>query len=180
MAPAAAILMAAWTPVDFRLAAGLSVVPVVAGVLVIGRMAGRSDVATRAWAGLLGGVAGLLAYDAVRLALEQVGLVSQPFRAITLYGESLLPGSAAAAGVGWAYHGWNGLAFAVFFTLVIRRPTVLKAVGWALFLDMLQTLTVSEIPGLSVGREFLTASVVGHLAYGAALGLVAARFTERG
>jgi hypothetical protein len=175
MAPGGAILAAAFTPIDFRLAVVSSLPLTVIALVALLRLAGHSEVAGRARAGLLGGAIGIVAYDAVRLALQAVHLVQHPFAAITLYGQSLLPGASAGPTAGWIYHIWNGLAFALFFAVVIARPTVTKAIIWALLLDTLQTLTIGEMPGIAVGQEFLTASIVGHLAYGATLGTIAPR-----
>jgi hypothetical protein len=151
----------------------LPLTSVAAAVLV--RVARHSMFGRRALIGLIAGAAATVAYDLVRLALQVLHLVREPFRAIALYGQSLLPGSHLGSAAGWAYHAWNGLTFAMFFAIAVRRITVWKSIGWALLLDGLQTLTITEVPGLAVGREFLTASIVGHLAYGAVLGLATGR-----
>lgn len=175
MAPAGAIIVSAVTGASFAVCV-LVALPVAMSALVVLAIRAPSGFAVRARIGLLSGLLGLAAYDLIRLLLQITGVVSNPFRAITLYGRSLLPDSpAAASAFGWGYHIWNGLTFAIFFVILANQPTVLKGVLWALLLDSLQTLTVTKVPGIDLGREFLTASIVGHLAYGATLGGCAGR-----
>ncbi|HLA76604.1 MAG TPA: hypothetical protein VJU18_03385, partial [Vicinamibacteria bacterium] len=74
---------------------------------------------------LIGAGAGLAAtgaYDIARLALRASGAIGfDPFRTHPIFG-MLITGqpltSPTALAVGWAYHLWNGIGFAIMYTLV--------------------------------------------------------------
>lgn len=181
MAPAGAILATVLLPVNF-LTALIIAVPVgiaaMAVILAIAHSESERGLRRRVFVGFCAGMAGLAAYDLIRLCLQGLGLVHSPFKAIVLYGESLASGSTLAPTLGWGFHIWNGLSFAIFYIIIVRVPSVLTAVIWALCLDLLQTLTVTKMPGIEIGQEFLTASVVGHLAFGCAVGAVGGRMLK--
>lgn len=174
-APAGAILVASVLPVPFGVCVAAALLVVLVALAVLAVTAPRSGLSRKIGYGLAVGVAATAAYDLARVVLWLVDLVNDPFRTITLYGEAMLPGSPAASAAGWGFHLWNGLVFAMFFVATVRRPSILKGMLWALLLDAIQTLTLTEVPGMAIGQEFLTASVVGHLAYGATLGWLASR-----
>jgi len=174
-APAGAILAASVLPVPFGVCVAAVLPAVLAALAVLAVTTPHSGLSRKLGYGLAAGAAATAAYDLVRVALWLVDLVDHPFRTITLYGEAMLPGSPAASAAGWGFHLWNGLVFAMFFVATVHRPSILKGVAWALLLDAMQTVTLTEVPGMTVGQEFLTASIVGHLAYGATLGWLAAK-----
>lgn len=133
--------------------------------------------------GLVAGVLATGAYDLSRLALVKFGAMRfQPFESFTLFGQALLgthqpSGWVTAAGTG--YHLLNGLSFAVAYTVAAGHRGVRAGIVWAL---MLETAMVSLYPGwlgLKALDEFLQVSILGHLAYGAVLGLVAQRLLSR-
>jgi hypothetical protein len=139
----------------------------------------RRALSRRVRLGMLAGLAATAAYDAVRyLAVAATSWSVRPFQVFALFGQ-LLVGRGAPAGVqylaGTAFHLLNGLGFAVGYVVVVRRPGVASAVAWAL---VLETFTVALYPpwlGLTAVGEFLSVSLLGHLAYGTTLGLVTAR-----
>lgn len=133
--------------------------------------------------GLLAGLGATLAYDSSRAVLAGVGLVSDPFRSIQLYGLALGASADTAAAAGWLLHFWNGAAFGLAFARLAGRPTILKGIAWGLFLEFAQVATAPRLLRLTFEGELLTSSAVGHLAYGITLAaLVRARSArvERG
>jgi hypothetical protein len=140
---------------------------------------GRRAFSRRVRLGLLAGLAATAAYDAVRyLAVALTSWSVRPFQVFALFGQ-LLVARDAPAGVqylaGTAFHLLNGLGFAVGYAMVVRRPGVVSAVAWAL---VLEAFTIALYPpwlGLTAMSEFVSVSLLGHLAYGATLGLVTTR-----
>src|SRR6266498_3824026 len=133
----------------------------------------RRALSRRVRLGLLAGLAATAAYDAVRyLAVAVTSWSVRPFQVFALF-EQLLVGRDAPAGVqylaGTGFHLLNGLGFAVGYAMVVRRPGVVSAVVWALVLEAFT----------AVG-EFVSVSLLGHLAYGATLGLATARSAAAG
>jgi len=144
----------------------------------------RRALSRRVRLGLLAGLAATAAYDAVRyLAVAVTSWSVRPFQVFALF-EQLLVGRDAPAGVqylaGTGFHLLNGLGFAVGYAMVVRRPGVVSAVVWAL---VLEAFTVALYPpwlGLTAVGEFVSVSLLGHLAYGATLGLATARSAAAG
>lgn len=150
----------------------------------------RADPARRRWlarTALVGAGAGLLAtvcYDVSRAGLSQLDPSPyNPFEAVRVFGvllvgESAAPSAVYAAGV--AFHFVNGTSFGVAYTLLFARSgqtsvrrAVLMGMGWGLFLELFQ---LSLYPGwldIRAYDEFVRVSFMGHLVYGATLGLAA-------
>lgn len=142
----------------------------------------RRALSRRVRLGLLAGLAATAAYDMVRyLAVAAMNWSVRPFQVFALFGQ-LLVGRDAPTGVqylaGTAFHLLNGLGFAVAYVVVVRRPGVASAVVWAL---VLEAFTVALYPPwlwLTAVGEFVSVSLLGHLAYGTTLGLVTTRSAE--
>jgi hypothetical protein len=138
----------------------------------------RQLIAQRLRTGVVAGCAATAAYDVARLAVAALGgTPSRPFVPVRLFGALLLgPDSSRpwqwSAGI--AFHALNGLGFAIAYALVVSRPTVVAAVGWAL---LLETFTITLYPRwLGVGfSELFSVSLIGHLAYGVVLGVTTMR-----
>jgi hypothetical protein len=128
-------------------------------------------------AGLFCGVAGLIAYDGVRWLILISGTVPfNPFRAIEVFGLLILKVDVdtwITKTVGWLFHIWNGLSFAVMFTLAVGRGSLLWAIIWSLMLELAMVSTYPSIFRLWLDLPFLVVSLSGHLAFGVALGLAA-------
>lgn len=141
----------------------------------------RRAIGRRVVIGLIAGAVATAVYDVVRYGL--VTLLSwsvDPFRPFTLFGQLLVgrdaPGPALwAAGI--AYHVLNGLGFAIGYTIVVRRPGLISAVVWAMVLETFTILLYPDWLGLTAVGEFYSMSMLGHVAYGLALGAVAMRMT---
>lgn len=132
----------------------------------------------RIWAGCWIGFVGTLAYDGVRLLMVLTGLYAfDPFRIIVLLGV-LITGKPEsdpfAMTAGWVYHFWNGINFAIMYVMVAGRGWWPLALAWAMGLELLMVLTypgVFDLPRWDVG--FVSTSLIGHIAYGLTLGLLA-------
>lgn len=140
---------------------------------------GREDVfMNRLVGGVKAGAVGLAAYDVVRLVILLAGVPFNPFRPIEVYGLLILDApedTALTKTVGWAFHFWNGLAFATMYTLALGKGRVLWAVGWAMLLEIALVSTYPSIFRLLVDWPLLVVSVVGHIGYGLGIGLTAKR-----
>jgi Family of unknown function (DUF6789) len=139
----------------------------------------RRALARRVRVGLLAGLAATAAYDAVRyLVVAATSWSVRPFQAFALFGQ-LLVGHDAPAGVqylaGTGFHLLNGLGFAVGYAVVVRRPGVVSAIAWALVLEAFTIALYPSWLGLTAVGEFVSVSLLGHLAYGAALGQITAK-----
>jgi hypothetical protein len=141
---------------------------------------GREDVfVARLLGGLIAGAIGLVAYNLVRLLILISGLVPfNPFRPIEVYGLLILDryqGTLLTKAVGWAFHVWNGLSFAVMYTLAVGKGRVLWGLGWAMMLEISMLATYPSMFRLAMDWPFVFVSLVGHVAYGLAIGGTAKR-----
>ncbi len=155
-------------------AASLAVVVVTAG-----DGSARRALAALARRGVVVGVIGTAVYDASRWVLVQVGgLELSPFEAFPLFGQALLGQSregllVTVAGIG--YHVLNGVAFGVAYTIWFGRRQWWWGIVFALGLE---AFMLALYPGWLDPRsiaELTQVSMVGHFAYGTALGLTATR-----
>ncbi len=136
----------------------------------------------REWVGrvLVGIPTGLLAtavYDGSRWLLVQVAsMESSPFAALPLFGQALLsgmPDPTARLLAGLAFHLLNGVAFGVAYTVWFGRRPFWVGILFALGLE---AFMLAIYPGWLDPRsvaELTQISLVGHLAYGTTLGLLA-------
>lgn len=141
-----------------------------------------SELRRRVAVGLVAGAAATVAYDLVRYFLAAtMSWSTNPFRPFKLFGQ-LLVGTGTSTTWQWiagtAFHIVNGLGFAVGYVIVVRRPALSSALVWALVLETFTILLYPDWLGLTAVSEFLSISMVGHLAYGVVLGLVAAHMTS--
>jgi hypothetical protein len=151
--------------------------------LLVGSGRGREDVLMdRMRGGLIAGTFGLVAYDVIRLLVLWSGLVPfNPFRPIEVYG--LLITDAPADTVltktlGWAFHLWNGLSFAMMYTLVFGKGRLLWAFGWAMLLELMMVASYPSIFRMVADWAFVTVGSIGHVAYGLTLGWTARRVVK--
>lgn len=134
---------------------------------------------SRLRAGAIAGVIGTAAYDGVRAFVEGLNIVStHTFRAIPIFGAGLTGRDAstvAAIAAGWGFHLMNGIGFAISFVLLAAGRPVWWGIAFALVLEGLIVAMYPGWLGFSLTGEFVTVSVLGHVAYGAVLGAVARR-----
>jgi hypothetical protein len=153
-----------------------------ASALAVARRLGivaRQRVGRQIRTGALAGMAATTAYDLVRYGLVVVfSWSADPFSTFPLFGRLLIGQDAPTVALwiaGTAYHAINGLGFAIGYLLVIPRPGLVSAVVWALVLETFTILLYPDWLGLTAVGEFVSMSMIGHLAYGVVLGLVAVR-----
>jgi len=137
----------------------------------------RSIFLQRLGAGLFAGFIGVIAYDAVRWVILVSGLVPfNPFRAIEVFGLLILKtdvDTGLSKSVGWLFHIWNGLSFAVMYTLALGRGKIWWAIGWSLVLEVAMLSTYPSMFRIMLDWPFLVVSLISHLAYGIGLGITA-------
>jgi hypothetical protein len=157
--------------------------PSLLGLLIVGVAAHRihsTIVLDRLVVGAWAGLAATLAYDAVRWLLRQTAIISfDPFMSHPIFG-MLITGlpetSPTAVLIGWLYHFWNGFGFGVMYTLIAGPAAWGYAVIWALFLEVAWLTALPSVASFDLNPELITLSIVGHLAYGVVLGILAQRF----
>src|SRR5262249_34920405 len=129
-------------------------------------------------AGLLAGVVGLLAYDLIRLAFFAAHLPFNPFRPIEVYGLLILDryqDTAVTRAVGGAFHIWNGMAFALMYTLCVGRGRLGWALAWSMTLEVAMLASYPSLLGIIRDWAFVTVTATGHTAYGVGLHAIARR-----
>ena len=129
--------------------------------------------------GAVSGVAATGVYDLSKAALSSFDSSSyNPFETIRVFGTLLTGGTpsvVAAYAVGALYHLLNGTAFGVAFCLLFGRRGALAGIAWALGLECLQLTLYPGWLGIRQYREFMQFSTLGHVCYGAVLGVMCRR-----
>lgn len=190
----AALLAAIFTGISLRftLLAAIGLWIVVAGYIWIrGREDARRAVAITALAGAAAGLVATLLYDASRWALSHLDPAPyNPYEAIRVFG-LLLTGSGADAHdagvmtVGIAYHLFNGTTFGIAYALLLARRdagvgwALLTGTAWGLGLEMFQITIYPGWLDIRAYDEFLRVSFLGHVVYGAALGVGSRTLLQR-
>ena len=152
-------------------------------LIAIGVYAHRIDepvLTGRLVVGALAGLAATAAYDLVRLLLRWSGAIGfDPFITHPIFGQ-LITGSpltsSVALAAGWAYHVWNGVGFAVMYTLIAGPALPVYAIGWALFLEIAWLTALPSALNFTLRPDLILVSLIGHTAYGIVLGLIAHRW----
>jgi hypothetical protein len=165
--------------------AALAIVGLVIASVVWARLATSTRAALRArWR--VGGVAGLVAtvcYDMARYAVvAALSLSLQPFHVFLLFGQAFIGSTHSTVitfAVGAVYHVCNGTFFGLAYTVVVRRPSWWTGMVWGLTLEAAMAVLYPSWLRITMLREFLEVSALGHLVYGAVLGLVAAAGLRR-
>lgn len=147
-------------------------------LLAIGVHAGRTSrglLFNRLVVGAAAGLIGLLAYDGVRLLAQLVlPFEFNGFRTMELFGTYMtgLPGThPGAVAAGWGYHITNGLTFAIAYAVVAGPARWWWGLAWGTVLEVAMLVVYPAIFQIETVAGFVTISVVGHVAYGAALGI---------
>ena len=154
-------------------------------LLILGVVAYRVDeevFLNRLITGAWGGLVATLAYDLIRYVLWKGGVFSfNPFLSHPIFG-MLITGypmeSVTATVIGWTYHFWNGFGFGIMYTLVAGRARWYYAVVWAMFLEIGWLTALPSTLHFKLNPELIALSLIGHGAYGIALGLIARRFIK--
>jgi hypothetical protein len=136
---------------------------------------GRAELKARTLRGARAGVLATAAYDATRYGIVALASLSfQPFHVLPIFGR-LFVGSHASLGVayavGIAYHVANGVGFAIAYALVVRRGGLWSGIVWGIALELTMALLYPSWLRIIALREFLAVSAMGHLVYGAVVGV---------
>ena len=164
---------------------GLAVIGSAVAAFVLSRMtvAQRSAVYRRARIGAAAGLIGTVAYDLARygtVALFQMSF--KPFHVISIFGELFIGSGhseAATFAAGFVYHLSNGTFFGLAYTLVFRRPQWWTGALWGIGLELSMATLYPRWLAVQQLNEFLEVSALGHVVYGATLGLVASAGVRR-
>lgn len=144
----------------------------------------RKQLLRRCRVGLVAGVLATIAYDGIRLAIVSAVPISfWPFDVFSRFGALLVGDDAPRELIlfaGIAYHCFNGCGFAIAYVLLFRRITIGTGLLWAALLEVFMVSVYPSWLGLNAWTEFLSISVVGHVAYGSALGASARRLLRAG
>ncbi len=127
--------------------------------------------------GIGGGLIATAAYDISRLVLYAGGVFDfDPFQAIPIFGGWIIhaePTTSAAIAVGWVYHFWNGISFAIFYTLIFGRRSWLFGLAYGLVVELAMLgLFPFFLKFKNLSFDLIAISLIGHLFYGAALGYI--------
>jgi hypothetical protein len=174
-----------WLPLSLAVTVGL-LVAAVALIWLRLDWPQRAILRSMAVRGVVIGLIATLLYDASRTLLSQLdSSVYQPFEVLSMFGRALLGGgvsSEAALAAGLAFHLLNGVSFGLAYVFILGRqavssPTRALATGitWGLFLETFQLTLYPGWLNIAAYREFVTISFLGHVVYGATLGIMARR-----
>lgn len=146
----------------------------------LAKMLDASGFVTCLVVGIGGGAAGTVVYDLVRLALQRGHVFNyNGFRAILIFG-SWITGTQTttwqSALAGWTYHYWNGVAFGVFYLLLAGNRRWWYGVIYGMFMELCMLGLFPTFIRITDRFDFIALSVIGHIGYGATLGLIAERY----
>jgi hypothetical protein len=156
------------------LVAGMIVVSIGGFVWIRLAPTARVTVAQRIQVGLAAGLLATLAYDSSRwIIVTLFHDTFWPFDVFPIFGYAIagsnIPHNVATI-IGTLYHYTNGVLFAIAYTILFAPRGWWAGVLWAL---VLETLMLTIYPGWLHPRafnEFVSVSILGHLAYGSVLG----------
>lgn len=179
------IVAGLWLPLTLAVTVGLLVATV---ALIWFRLDGSQRLILRSMAarGVVIGFVAMLLYDGSRTLLSQLdSSVYQPFEVLSVFGRALLGGGVpaeAALAAGLGFHVLNGVSFGLAYVFIFGRQAVTSparalatGIGWGLFLETFQLTLYPGWLNIAAYREFVTISFLGHVVYGATLGLMSRR-----
>lgn len=176
----AALLVYIVSGISLLAAAGLVLVlAALIGALLWRRVDGQGRAALRTllWVGVVAGFLATSAYDLSRFFLIEVtGIAFWPFDIFNVFGQALVGAGYSGPWVrlaGLLYHFANGIGFALAYTIVAGRRGAWAGILWALVLELMMVTVYPGWLDMRALDEFLQISVLGHLVYGAVLGLSA-------
>ncbi|GAA0520610.1 hypothetical protein Ade02nite_94470 [Paractinoplanes deccanensis] len=130
------------------------------------------ELRARIRAGAVGGLAGVVGYDVVRVPFALAG--QRVFAPIETYGLLIADASSSSpltSTLGWLYHLSNGVTFGIAYAAVAARRPVLWAVAWGLFLETVALLSpFAERYGISGRPVPIAIAYAAHVFYGWPLG----------
>jgi len=155
-------------------------------VLWLSSPAGRRWVLLTVVGGAASGLAAKIAYDASKTILSQVDPSPyDPFHVINVFGTLIVGAGADSALIflaGAAFHVLNGTSFGAAYAFLFAsdgritfRRALLTGIAWGLFLEAFQLTLYPGWLDIRFYSEFATISALGHVVYGATLGVLARR-----
>jgi hypothetical protein len=172
-APLPAALGAIW-------AAGLAAIVI---VIVRSEPWVRRELLRICLVGIGAGLVATIVYDVSKGLLSNLDPAPwNPYEAVRLFGEALIGTGypdAVTRGVGLLFHVSNGTTFGLAFALLFggwatrsAAVALLLGIGWGLFLETFQLVLYPGWMNIKFLDEFRQVSFLGHVAYGATLGLL--------
>jgi len=166
-------------PLPLPVTIGFSLVAAVAAVWFLqapGVQVGEWPGATLLRVGFVTSIAAVAAYDGSRLILVELGQFEvSPFDAFQHFGSALIGESRSLTArwvAGTAFHLTNAVGFSLAFVFLFRDRGLWWGIGWGLALEAMMLGLYPRWLQIRQLEEFVTMSVVGHIAFGATLGLV--------
>jgi hypothetical protein len=178
LASGAALIVHVLTSISLGVAlVGAGIIVTGAGALTWMRLPSmaRTEIVQRAKVGLIAGFLATIAYDVSRwLIVTLFHDTFAPFDVFPIFGHAIAGANlspAVATTIGILYHYTNGLLFAVAYAILLAPRGWWTGILWALGLEAVM-LTV--YPGWlhpTPFEEFVSVSILGHVAYGSVLGI---------
>jgi hypothetical protein len=171
-----------WLPMPFFV--NFVGLPAIIGLLVVAIYSWNRQLPFSRYmrAGIAAGATGLLAYDGVRYVIHRSGILDyDPFHAIPILGSLITsqpPSATASAAAGWLYHVWNGFSFAIIYALIAGPARWTWGLAWAMVLEIAMLLTYPAYLGVRANAPLVIVSLIGHAAYGSALGVTVRRLAR--
>jgi hypothetical protein len=132
------------------------------------------------WVGAWAGLAATVVYDGVRALVERSHIFGYNWYVPILMFGNWITGapqsSATAKVVGWSYHYWNGIAFGVMYALAFGRVRWWWGLAYGMFLEACMLGLFPMFLRVTNRWDFVAISMIGHIAYGAVLGVVVQRY----
>ncbi len=182
LASGAALIIHVLTTISLGMALiGAGIIVSGAGILAWMRLPSpaRTEIIRRAKVGLMAGFLATIAYDVSRWLIVTIFHDTfAPFHVFPIFGYAIAGTNlspAVATIIGTLYHYANGVLFAVAYAILLAPRGWWTGILWALGLEALM-LTV--YPGWiqpTPFEEFLSVSMLGHIAYGSVLGTFSRR-----
>jgi hypothetical protein len=172
-------------------AVGVPGMAVVVAILVYSRVTGMERLFQRLWLGLIGGIVLTLALDVVRVAGVHLGYLPD---SVTMFGNMITAAPAMAEptplsyALGGAYHFFNGISFALVYSILFGRTRWWGAVLFSVAFVELGMMTLPPMApkfgpfGLdkfnTLWNGYFLDTLLAHAAMGLALGVIMHHFAR--
>lgn len=142
--------------------------------LWLSRSGRESRLRTALYCGVVGGIVGVVGYDAIRIPQVLIGI--RPYIPIESYGLLTLNASVSSPQTelaGWAFNFCNGVGFGVSYAVVALRRRWYWAVVWAFALETATVITPFAAYYQLAGKwDLIAMAYLAHIAYGYPLGKI--------
>lgn len=140
---------------------------------------GQDLLFNRLTVGTIGGLLGLVGYDAVRWLIQvTIPVHFDAFAAFPTFGH-LMTGKPREAGIalaaGWVYHITNGLTFGIIYALVAGPARWWWGLLWGAALEAAMMVVYPSLMNPRSMSDFVIVSVIGHGVFGAIVGVTCER-----